>query len=69
MLQRLGRVVVVGPDIALAPPTRSVIRRLVARRLSRRVAAGIAGREANGRPYDVDGSATEYEAPPGRLER
>jgi UPF0716 protein FxsA len=50
--------------LLLLPPTRSVIRRLVARRLGRRMAVRMAGQ-----PYDVDGSATEYDAPPGRLQR
>ncbi len=49
--------------LLLVPPTRSVIRRLVARRLGRRVV--VSGRE----PYDVDGTATEYDAPARRLER
>jgi UPF0716 protein FxsA len=50
--------------ILLIPPTRAVVRRLVVRRLGRRVAVGMAGN-----PYDVEGTATEYDAPPGRLER
>src|SRR5918998_6140756 len=50
--------------LLLVPPTRAVIRRLVARRLGRRVAVGMT-RE----PYDVEGSASEYDAPPGRLNR
>jgi UPF0716 protein FxsA len=45
----------------LIPPTRAVIRRLVARRLGRRIVT----RE----PYDVEGTATEYDAPARRLER
>jgi UPF0716 protein FxsA len=49
--------------LLLLPPTRSVIRRLVVRRLGRRV--GVSGRE----PYDVEGTATEYDAPARRLER
>jgi UPF0716 protein FxsA len=49
--------------LLLLPPTRSVIRRLVARRLGRRVVVG--GRET----YDVDGTATEYDAPARRLDR
>jgi UPF0716 protein FxsA len=49
--------------ILLLPPTRAVVRRLVVRRLGRRVAVA-------GQPYDVDGTATEHEAPPrGRLQR
>lgn len=49
--------------LLLLPPTRSVIRRVVARRLGRRLV--VTGRE----PYDVDGTATEYDAPARRLER
>jgi UPF0716 protein FxsA len=48
--------------LLLLPPTRSVIRRLVARRLGRRV---VTTRE----PFDVDGTATEYDVPARRLER
>ncbi|MGH2761007.1 MAG: FxsA family protein [Thermoleophilaceae bacterium] len=51
--------------LLLIPPTRSVIRRLLVRRLGRRVAVGATGR----RRSDVEGVATEYDAPPGRLER
>jgi hypothetical protein len=40
-----------------------VIRGAVARRLGRRVV--VSGRE----PYDVDGTASEYDAPARRLER
>jgi UPF0716 protein FxsA len=50
--------------LLLIPPTRALIRRLLARRLGRRVAVGIT-RE----PYDVDGTATEYDAPARRLDR
>jgi UPF0716 protein FxsA len=50
--------------VLLIPPTRAVVRRLVVRRLGRRVAVGMVGD-----PYDVEGTATEYDAPPGRLER
>jgi UPF0716 protein FxsA len=49
--------------LLLVPPTRAVIRRLVARRLGRRVEVRTRGRG------DVEGTATEYEVPPGRLER
>ena len=48
--------------LLLVPPTRSVIRRVVARRLGRRI---VTTRE----PFDVDGTATEYDAPARRLER
>jgi UPF0716 protein FxsA len=54
--------------LLLVPPTRAVIRRLVVRRLGARVAVGVAGRGRE-RDYDVEGTATEYEPPPGRLER
>jgi UPF0716 protein FxsA len=50
--------------LLLVPPTRSLIRRLVARRLGRRIVVG-GGRE----PYDVEGTATEYDAPARRLDR
>lgn len=59
-----GFITDIAGALLLIPPTRSVIRRLVARRLGRRVAVGIT-RE----PYDVDGTATEYDAPARRLER
>jgi UPF0716 protein FxsA len=45
--------------ILLIPPTRALVRRLVVRRLGRRVAVA-------GQPFDVDGTATEHEAPPPR---
>jgi UPF0716 protein FxsA len=47
----------------LIPPTRSVVRRLAVRRLGRRVEVGTRGRG------DVEGTATDYDVPPGRLER
>ena len=47
----------------LVPPTRAIARRLVARRLGRRVAVRATGR------HDVEGTATEYDTPPGRLQR
>ena len=49
--------------VLLIPPTRAVVRRLVARRLGRRVVA------ESGEPFDVEGTATEYDAPSRRLER
>ena len=58
--------------LLLLPPTRRVIRGIVARRITRRATAGAAGARATRRPertYDVDGTATEYESPQGRLER
>jgi UPF0716 protein FxsA len=50
----------------LIPPTRTLIRRVVVRRLGRRIAVQTVTRAE---PYDVEGTATEYEVPPGRLER
>ena len=57
--------------ILLIPPTRTVVRRVVARRLGQRVAVGVTQQRAarRGRGADVDGTATEYDAPRGRLER
>jgi UPF0716 protein FxsA len=53
--------------LLLVPPTRSVIRRLVVRRLGRRAAVAVPGRTRN---YDVDGSAREYDdSAQRRLER
>jgi UPF0716 protein FxsA len=60
----------------LIPPSRALVRRGLARRLTGRVAGGIAGGsggrgrharhpDAAGRPYDVDGTASE--ARPGEL--
>jgi UPF0716 protein FxsA len=53
--------------LLLLPPTRSVIRRLVVRRLGRRLAVQVSPR--GGEPHDVDGTATEYDAPARRLEQ
>jgi len=50
--------------VLLVPPTRALVRRLLVRRLGRRFAVGVTGQ-----PYDVEGSATEHDAPPGRLSR
>lgn len=52
----------------LLPPTRAAVRRLLTRRLGRRLAVGMPSAPA-GRSYDVEGSATEYDVPPGRLGR
>ena len=51
--------------VLLIPPTRSVVRRILVRRLGHRIATGVATR---GR-WDVDGTATEHDAASGRLER
>jgi UPF0716 protein FxsA len=53
--------------LLLIPPTRSLVRRVVMRRLGRRFAASVAGPRTPPRDYDVDGSATEYQPPPRRL--
>jgi UPF0716 protein FxsA len=55
--------------LLLIPPTRTVIRRLLARRLGRRVVVSATRGRVEGEPFDVEGTATEYDAPPGRLER
>jgi UPF0716 protein FxsA len=58
--------------LLLLPPTRSVIRSAVVRRLGRRVAGGTAGRFPRQVPrdYDVEGTAREYDdSPPRGLER
>jgi UPF0716 protein FxsA len=44
--------------VLLLPPTRALVRRLVVRRLGRRVQVGV-----------VDGTATEHDVPPRRLQR
>jgi UPF0716 protein FxsA len=48
--------------LLLVSPSRSVIRRLVVRRLGRRIVT-------TQEPFDVEGSATEYDEPARRLER
>ncbi|HET8673628.1 MAG TPA: FxsA family protein [Thermoleophilaceae bacterium] len=55
--------------LLLLPPTRALFRRLLVRRLGRRIRIRAARPPRSGRPYDVDGTATEYDAPPPRLER
>lgn len=51
--------------ILLIPPTRAVVRRILARRLGHRIITGVAARGRG----DVDGTATEQDAAAGRLER
>jgi UPF0716 protein FxsA len=59
--------------LLLLPPTRALFRRLLVRRLGRRIQfRAFRGRRrggGGGRDYDVEGTATEYDAPPPRLER
>jgi UPF0716 protein FxsA len=52
--------------LLLLPPTRALVRRLVARRLGRRLELRVA---RSGPGFDVEGTATEHHAPPRRLER
>ena len=54
--------------LLLIPPTRSVIRGIVVRRLGKRFVTSVTGRGSTARPrdFDVEGSATEYEPPPER---
>jgi UPF0716 protein FxsA len=56
--------------LLLLPPTRAVFRRLLVRRLGKRIEF----RTSRTRPppsqdYDVEGTATEYDAPTPRIER
>lgn len=58
--------------LLLIPPTRALVRRLIVRVLGNRVAVGVAGgamRQRAGRDYDVEGTASEYDDPPGELRR
>ena len=56
--------------ILLIPPTRSVVRRFVVRRLGRRVEVRARGADVSANDgADVEGTATEYDVPPRRLER
>jgi UPF0716 protein FxsA len=55
--------------VLLVPPTRALVRRLLVRRLGRRFAVSVTGQPMTGQPYDVEGTATEHEAPPRRLSR
>lgn len=57
--------------ILLIPPSRAVVRRLVMRALAKRAANRVSDRD-RGAPrgvWDVEGTATEVEVPPQRLER
>ena len=57
--------------VLLIPPTRAVVRGLVARRLGQRVAVGVVNRSRRptGGGFDVEGSATEDDRPPRGLDR
>jgi UPF0716 protein FxsA len=54
--------------LLLVPPTRALVRRLTMRRLGRRIATEVA-RPPRGPSFDVEGTATEYEAPSRQIER
>jgi UPF0716 protein FxsA len=54
--------------VLLIPPTRSIVRRLLMRRLGQRVTIGVTERGRHRQRWDVEGSATEYDASE-RLER
>jgi UPF0716 protein FxsA len=45
----------------LIPPTRAIVRRVLARRLERRMIAAAAGRPRARHSYDVDGTATDVD--------
>ena len=57
--------------LLLIPPTRAVVRRFVMRALTKRAPAEwqSAGGDAERGVWDVEGTATEVELPPQRLER
>jgi UPF0716 protein FxsA len=53
--------------LLLLPPTRSLFRRLLIRRLGKRIEFRTS--QGRDRGYDVEGTATEHNGPPPRLER
>jgi UPF0716 protein FxsA len=56
--------------LLLLPPTRAVFRRMLISRLGKRIDIRTSSRrQPPSRDYDVDGTATEYDAPTPRLER
>jgi UPF0716 protein FxsA len=55
--------------LLLIPPTRAVVRRLLVKRLGRRLAVGVARQRGPQERWDVEGTATEYDAQAGRLDR
>ena len=55
--------------LLLLPPTRAIGRRLIMSRLGRQVTVRVSGRAAGPRTSTWTGTASEYERPPGRLER
>jgi UPF0716 protein FxsA len=57
--------------ILLLPPTRTVVRRILQRRLGRRVAVGVVGgtRTRPSGAFDVEGTASDYDSPTRGLHR
>ena len=56
--------------LLLIPPTRALVRGILLRRLGRRVVVGATGTgRVPEQPYDVDGTATEHDAPSRQLDR
>ena len=56
--------------LLLIPPTRALVRGILLRRLGRRVVVGATGTgRVREQPYDVDGTATEHDAPSRQLDR
>ena len=55
--------------LLLLPPTRAIGRRLIMSRLGRQVTVRVSGAGRPQTEYDVEGTASEYEHPPRRLER
>jgi UPF0716 protein FxsA len=56
--------------VLLIPPTRALVRGILLRRLGRRVVVGVTGTgRVREQPYDVDGTATEHDAPSRQLDR
>jgi UPF0716 protein FxsA len=48
--------------VLLIPPTRALVRMIVARRLERRMVSAATRTRTRTRPYDVDGTATDVES-------
>jgi UPF0716 protein FxsA len=55
--------------LLLVPPTRALFRRLLIRRLGKRIEFRPSRNRPPSRDYDVEGTATEYDAPTPRIER
>jgi UPF0716 protein FxsA len=55
--------------LLLVPPSRALFRRLLIRRLGKRIEFKTSRTRPASRDYDVEGTATEYDAPTPRIER